>query len=386
MATEEQRKQQTQNDVEFNNSATLALYNKKGKYSINLLKYPDDLGGQDLLHYVQFSINARGKSEAILKKKKGLYDVYRSESAAGLTEDQLGSKSLRGATEAAAGVGAAAATQTLTEGAVKGAKSFASTAIAGKVDKAVNLSGAASRVIAVGSAAVGAAAAAGIAFSDILQPDQSQRISDVITLHVDGPPTVKYNAQYSNKELGTLAGVISGGAFESAGALKGTSETAAALGATFAKLPGAFGATNVGAALSASTKTTLNPFKEVIFESIDFRSFAFKYKFLPKNRQESMDVKKIINLFKYHMHPELSSSKLFFIYPSEFQITYFYKGAKNNYFHSFRPCVLESMEINYGGEQFSSFNDGNPTEVNLSLIFKETEILTKELITEEGNY
>ena len=186
--------------------------------------------------------------------------------------------------------------------------------------------------------------------------------------------------QYANKDLGTMAGLISGGVFESQDALKAGSETAAALGATMAKLPGAFGATDLGAALSASSKTTLNAFKEVIFEAVDFRTFAFKYKFLPKNKKESDSIKRIIDLFKFHMHPEMSGSKLFYIYPSEFQITYFFKGQQNKYFHSFRPCVLESMEVNYGGEQFSSFRDGQPSEVNMSLVFKETEILTKELI------
>jgi hypothetical protein len=44
------------------------------------------------------------------------------------------------------------------------------------------------------------------------------------------------------------------------------------------------------------------------------------------------------------------------------------------------------MEVSYGGEQFSSFRDGQPTEVNMSLVFKETEILTKELIGANGVY
>ena len=38
------------------------------------------------------------------------------------------------------------------------------------------------------------------------------------------------------------------------------------------------------------------------------------------------------------------------------------------------------MDVTYGGEQFSSFRDGRPTEVNMSLVFRETEILTRESI------
>jgi hypothetical protein len=152
------------------------------------------------------------------------------------------------------------------------------------------------------------------------------------------------------------------------------------MGMQFAKLPGALGGADLSSAMGKAAGVALNPFREVIFEAVDFRTFAFKYKFLPKNKSESDSIKEIINLFKYHMHPEIASSKLFFIYPSEFQITYFFKGSQNEYFHKFRPCVLDSMEVNYGGEQFSSFRDGQPSEVNMSLVFRETEVLTKELV------
>ena len=76
----------------------------------------------------------------------------------------------------------------------------------------------------------------------------------------------------------------------------------------------------------------------------------------------------------------MSESKLFFIYPSEFQITYRFGSSENGYFHKFAPCALESMEVNYGGEQFSSFADGYPTEVNMTLTFRELEIMTKKMI------
>jgi hypothetical protein len=85
-------------------------------------------------------------------------------------------------------------------------------------------------------------------------------------------------------------------------------------------------------------------------------------------------------MFKQHMHPQLSEGKLFFIYPSEFQITYYFDTGPNPYVHKFRPCVLESMDVTYGGDQLSSFKDGTPTEINMSLMFRETEILTRQMV------
>jgi hypothetical protein len=215
--------------------------------------------------------------------------------------------------------------------------------------------------------------------SDILKPDKTYRITDAIALYIDAPPTVKYNMNYANKDLGTLLGVLSGGVMENIGNLGG--ESGVALGATLAKLPGAFGAADVGSALSVSSGTALNPFKEVVFESVDFRSFAFKYKFFPKSQGEADSVYNIIKTFKEHMHPTLNNdSKLFFIYPSEFQITYYFEGGPNPYFHKFKPCVLESLDVSYGGDQFSSFADGKPAEIHLSMTFKENEILTRDSI------
>ena len=98
---------------------------------------------------------------------------------------------------------------------------------------------------------------------------------------------------YANKELGTLLGVLSGSV---EGSMQGVGEAGAATGAALAKLPGAFGAADVASALSASSGAALNPFKETVFESVDFRSFAFKYKFFPKNKKESDDV---FNIIKY---------------------------------------------------------------------------------------
>jgi len=229
-------------------------------------------------------------------------------------------------------------------------------------------------------AGAGLTVGATMASSDILKKDTTYRISNAIALYVDGPPTVKYSMNYANKELGTLLGVLSGSVFDSQGLVGAGAETVSAMGASLAKLPGAFGAADVSSALSVSSGTSLNPFKETVFESVDFRSFAFKYKFFPKNKKESDDVYEIIKTFKFHMHPEMSEGKLFFIYPSEFNISYYFGSEENGYFHKFATCVLENMDVSYGGEQFSSFRDGSPTEINMSLTFRELEILTKNMI------
>jgi hypothetical protein len=335
---------------------------------------------------VLFNINVRGKSEL---DKSQIRDgagnlreelaISRGSDSANLTKEQISGNGVRGAalTAAAAGAGIAAK-----EVASK-VSGVASTALAKNAKLSASKSGGLVKAIASEAApyVVGGAAALAVGgtmlASDILKPDKTYKITDAIALYIDAPPTVKYNMNYANKDLGTLLGVLSGSV---EGSLAGAGEAGAAIGASLAKLPGAFGAADVGSALSVSTGTTLNPFKEVVFESVDFRSFAFKYKFFPKSQGEADSVFKIIKTFKEHMHPQMSDGKLFFIYPSEFQITYFFEGGPNHYFHKFKPCVLESLDISYGGDQFSSFADGTPTEIHLSMTFRENEILTRNSI------
>jgi hypothetical protein len=105
---------------------------------------------------------------------------------------------------------------------------------------------------------------------------------------------------------------------------------------------------------------------------------------MPKDASEAQAVYKIINTFKEHMHPELSAGGYFYVYPSEFKIAYYYNNAENGYINRIADCALTDMTVDYGGEQFSSFDDGSPTEINLSLSFRELELLTKETIRKQG--
>lgn len=314
---------------------------KSGKYNINQYGFPSDVGADDMLHYVCFEINVRGKSS--FNKDNRQYAVQTDPNAANRSSGDLGKAGAAGAVVGGAATGL--------------------------------------KLGLLGGALGGAASGLAYGLGSLLKPDTKYRISDAITLHIGEPPTVKYNMNYANKDLGTLAGIVSGGVINTL--MSG--EAAAAGVLAFAKLPSIFG-TNLKDVISASSKTSLNPFREVIFESVDFRSYNMKFRLMPRSAAEADKIKNIVNLFKFHMHPELSDNKLFFIYPSEFQITYFYGGGPNPYFHKCAPAVLENMEVTYGGEgQFSAFKDGKPTEVNLTLNFREVEILTKNMIGEDGS-
>ena len=142
------------------------------------------------------------------------------------------------------------------------------------------------------------------------------------------------------------------------------------------------------------TQRALNPALEAIFQSVDLRTFSFNFRFTPRNEKELRNADAIIKLFKFHMLPErVQGQKIgrHLIFPSEFEIQYMFQGTENKWYPFVKPCVLESLSVDYGpGGESQHFRPvatagGDapaPTEMNLSLNFTETEIITKESVAE----
>lgn len=135
------------------------------------------------------------------------------------------------------------------------------------------------------------------------------------------------------------------------------------------------------AGVSAAAGLASNPKKEMFFDGVDFRTFTLEYRLYPKNAQESAYIKNIIDMFKYHMYPEYKSNTRFtFIYPSEFDITFFKgDGIENPWVTRIATSVLTNMSVNYTPSGvWAVHDDGSPVMVQLSLTFKELSIITKE--------
>ena len=130
----------------------------------------------------------------------------------------------------------------------------------------------------------------------------------------------------------------------------------------------------------------MNPYMEVIFDSMAMRNFTYNFTFAPKNAQERDDVQDIIKLFRYHMAPELKGSQhRFLTLPSTFDIHYMYQhdkdyASENNFYSKIATCVLKGCDVNYTPNGVKSFQDGSPTQITMSLSFQETELLTKQSI------
>jgi hypothetical protein len=95
---------------------------------------------------------------------------------------------------------------------------------------------------------------------------------------------------------------------------------------------------------------------------------------------------KILEIFKYHMHPMIDPTGNDFIVPEEFQITYMYLEHRNQYIPRVSRCVLTNLDIQHGDDaNFSTFAGDDkgaaPIYTKMSLKFSETEIMTKTTIS-----
>jgi len=131
-----------------------------------------------------------------------------------------------------------------------------------------------------------------------------------------------------------------------------------------------------------------NPYMEVLFDSMSLRTFTYNFVFAPRNQQEAYEVQKIIQLFRFHMAPELRpQANRYLGIPSTFDIHYMFLSkdgvaSENNYYNRVATCVLQDCKINYTPTGVKSFEDGGPTQTTMTLQFKEIELLTKDKIAE----
>ena len=136
------------------------------------------------------------------------------------------------------------------------------------------------------------------------------------------------------------------------------------------------------AVFQKTTNTAPAAYKDVLFEGIDYRNFSFTFKFTPRNPAETEMVEKICNTFKYHSLPSSKSGEggpiSAYNLPEEFVIRFYYKTAPNKYIDSIGLCALQEVGVNYGGDKFSTHKDGSPVTTELTLSFRELELIDKQ--------
>jgi|TARA_B110000208_G_scaffold174439_1_gene219121 hypothetical protein len=216
---------------------------------------------------------------------------------------------------------------------------------------------------------------------------------DSVKLYLPAQISVSQKTNYGEAEMGGMiaSGMAAMGAYQdgvgfgagSDGLKAFIGESGTGFGdAAYRKLSSlaeGMGLTGAVALQNIQSGVTVNNRTEMMFEGIDRRSFAFTFRLIPHSAREAAEINKIVTSFRYHMLPEIPDGQEFgraLRAPSTYMINY----AHERQLHKIGECILESVDVKYGGERPQFYHDNRPTETELTLQFKELEIMTKDKI------
>ena len=212
------------------------------------------------------------------------------------------------------------------------------------------------------------------------------RASGSITLYMPNQIQVSQKANYGEAEIGLLVAgavasyqTVSGGLSQiDLGSVADTLKKESGTGV--AKALETAGATGAVAAKAIASGETTNNRTEMKFEGIDRRSFQFTFRLLPRSSDEANAIQEIVTLFRYHSMPGFTDDMLgrTLKAPSTFDIQYY----PQEHLHRIGTSALEAVDVKFGGDRPQFFKDNHPTETELTLTFKELDIVTKEKVAQ----
>lgn len=247
----------------------------------------------------------------------------------------------------------------------------------------------------------GGANANGSSRSLILQKRNIVRTGTAIGLYMPPAVNVKYNMDYSEGEIGVMgealyglfqnyqAGTLNQAAINKAAGTVGTGLTKMGVGSIDKVLPGAKDL------FAIDQGQIMTPRTEMMFRGTGRRSFSFNFTFIPKSANETAVVHAIIREFKVGMSPTFKTAGAVreMTIPDVFSIKYMHINDENQYINKIGKCFLRSMDVNYGGDKFVTYNPSNsglkgapPQKTTISLDFQELEIMDRSNVDREHGY
>jgi len=141
----------------------------------------------------------------------------------------------------------------------------------------------------------------------------------------------------------------------------------------------------------ATRGVVLNPNVELLFSGHDLRNFTLKYKLVPRNSDEAIDIKKIINTFRAAMLPNFADgneitfqdsinvSQNFIKVPNVCKISFMTGGNLNSNVPQYKMCAMTQVDVNYTPDgTYATLEDGTMVAYELTISFQETKLIFSE--------
>ena len=139
------------------------------------------------------------------------------------------------------------------------------------------------------------------------------------------------------------------------------------------------GADRVADIYQKSKSIAINPNTTTAFQNMNIRTFVFNFKLVPDNQTDSATIKKIQNLFRELMYADTAGQGYLLSYPAKWKIK-FKNGLsdENPYYPKIYESYLTNFQTSFNPSGHLHHRDDAPTEVDISLTFQETRVLTQD--------
>ena len=139
------------------------------------------------------------------------------------------------------------------------------------------------------------------------------------------------------------------------------------------------GADRVSDIYQRSKSIAVNPNTVTSFQNMNIRSFVFNFKLVPDNPGESVKIKQIQSMFRELMYAETAGQGYLLSYPAKWKIQFKnHLGNTNPYYPKIYESYLTNFQTSFNNSGHLHHWDDAPTEVDISLTFQETRVLTQD--------
>ena len=206
------------------------------------------------------------------------------------------------------------------------------------------------------------------------------------------PAGIEINDQatYNTIDLGALGGALNT-AFEAAGGAGNVVDKASGVGKSLVNQVKSARAGEVtalaamalpgyGDKLQFKAKTILNPNTNTNFTGNSIRNFNFAFKMIARSEQEAREIQRIHRTFRKYTYADSNGNQqnLTLRYPPVWRIR-FLDGQKNEntYIPKIFSCYLQNVTSTFNSTSPTFHTDGSPLEVDITLGYQETRVLTR---------
>ena len=135
--------------------------------------------------------------------------------------------------------------------------------------------------------------------------------------------------------------------------------------------------------LTRAQGTVVNPNLELLFNGPTLRPFNFQFRLSPRDRGESIEIRKIIRMFKQSSAVRSTASNFFLRAPNTYKLQFFEGSSTFSSDHAFLPkikeCALLGFGVNYTPDgTFMSYENSSMVSYDVTFAFQEIDPITNE--------